>query len=38
MKTFYDIVLNRIVPSEQEQSPILVSTNPDDWEREKVVL
>jgi hypothetical protein len=38
MKTCYDIVLNRIVPSEQEQSPILVFTNPDDLEIEKVVL
>jgi hypothetical protein len=38
MKTCYDIVLNRIVLSEQEQNPILVFTNPDDLEREKVVL
>jgi len=38
MKTFYDIVLNRIVPLEQEQVPILVFTNPDDLEIEIVVL
>jgi magnesium transporter len=33
MKTQYDIVQNRIVPSKEEHSPILVFTNPDDLEK-----
>jgi magnesium transporter len=37
MKTRYDIVQNRIVPSEQEHSPILVFTNPDDIEKKYLV-
>jgi magnesium transporter len=37
MKTCYDIVQNRIVPSEQEQSPILVFTNPDDIEKKYLI-
>jgi magnesium transporter len=37
MKTFYDIVLNRIVPSEREQSSILVFTNPDELEKKYLI-
>jgi magnesium transporter len=33
MKTHYDIVQNRIVPSEQAHSSILVFTNPDELEK-----
>ena len=36
MKTCYDDVFNHIVPSEQEQSPMLVFTNPDDLKRKTV--
>ena len=37
MKTQYYIVQNRIVPSEQESSPILIFTNPDENEKKYLV-
>jgi magnesium transporter len=37
MKTCYDIVLNRIVPSEHEKSHILVFTNPDENEKKYII-
>jgi magnesium transporter len=37
MKTQYDIIQNRIVPSEQEHSPILVFTNPDELEKKYLI-
>ena len=37
MKTCYDIILNRIVPSELEQSPILVFTSPDETEKKYLI-
>jgi magnesium transporter len=37
MKTQYDIVQNRIVPSEQESSLILIFTNPDESEKKYLV-
>jgi magnesium transporter len=37
MKTFYNIVLNRIVPSDQERGSILVFTNPDENEKKCLI-
>ncbi len=37
MMNRYDIIQNHIVPSEQEQSPILVFVNPDENERKYLV-
>jgi len=37
MKTCYSIVLNRVVPSELEQSQILVFTNPDENEKKYLI-